>query len=57
MRRETDTLGRAAFAFHSELPITVFFAARGQRARTVAPARGHPAAVTDTTPAIPAGAS
>lgn len=32
MREETDTLGRAAFDFHSELPITVFCAAPGHRA-------------------------
>lgn len=32
MREETDTLGRAAFDFHSELPITVFCAAPGHHA-------------------------
>ena len=31
-RGETDTLGRAAFDFHSELPITVFCAASGHHA-------------------------
>lgn len=35
MREETDTLGRAAFDFHSELPITVFCAAPGHRAHVV----------------------
>ena len=32
MRQQTDTLGRAVFDFHSELPITVFCAAPGHRA-------------------------
>jgi len=35
MREETDTLGRARFDFHSELPITVYCAAPEQRARVV----------------------
>ena len=33
MMEETDTLGRVHFGFHSELPITVFCAAPGYRAR------------------------
>ena len=33
MRAETDTFGRTGFDFHSELPITVFVAAPGHRAR------------------------
>ena len=33
MMEETDTFGRAHFGFHSELPITVFCAAPGHRAR------------------------
>ena len=32
MHEETDTLGRAAFDFHSELPITIFCAAPGHHA-------------------------
>ena len=33
MEAETDTFGRVAFGFHSDLPITVFCAAPGCRAR------------------------
>jgi len=35
MREKTDTLGRARFGFHSELPIIVFCAAPGYRAHIV----------------------
>ena len=35
MEEETDSYGRVAFGFHTELPITVFFAAPGYRARVV----------------------
>ena len=56
MQEVTDTFGRVQFGFHSELPITVFFAAPAHRARAE---RGWrpPAPLTVELEALPNGGS